>query len=283
MGILARALLASSLLLGCTVDSADGNPVGDDDALTSAPPVHKSYAGATGWTAVCAGPSLTQADLGSMLGKASSKSLGRFQIVARDVCSPWVNGGHTCGPSGETLESSNGTSKFAFGLAPSSARFASWRFTHGPLLVRDTGDVIARRLGNRILVQLVGDASAVDIGNERALDGTVTGTTHLRGRVLSSDILRTDGMVRGSLRMAVGENGQPIGVAAIDPEVLRYTSPPQPISDLSESSTTYGTERWSSVSVDLTGNITATCLRLTDGMHPTSLVVTSTFTPSSAK
>jgi hypothetical protein len=85
--------------------------------------------------------------------------------------------------------------------------------------------------------------SAVELGTQREMDGRVTGSERLRGRLLSSDLVRDDGAVRSVLRAAVGRDGVAIGARDVDAETLRRRGRPQ----------------------------------LTDGMKPTRIVVTATF------
>ena len=246
MRTLCVMLAASSLFaFGCSVTASTEAPPASEDEVTGKAPGFRSYAKAAAWTSSCEGPALTQADLGAMLGDRTERALGRFEIVTRDFCSPWVNGTSSCGPSGETREAATGEATFAFGLAPDRIpSIAAWRFVRGPLLVHDEGVVLARRVGDHVAVQLVGDVSAVEIGTQREMDGRVTGSERLRGRLLSSDLVRDAGSVRGVVRAAMGSDGVSLEAKDIDAETVRWTSPPAPLADTSVAKRAYGRDRW---------------------------------------
>lgn len=272
-------LLFSCLAFGCSASAGADGPAATEDEIVLKTPEFRNYAQSEAWTSSCEGSSVTQADLSAMLGDRSESALGRFQIVTRDLCSPWVSGTSSCGPSGESLEASTGEARFAFGLDPNHApSMAAWQFFRGPLLVHDGGTVLARRVGGHVVVQLVGDVSAVEIGTQREMDGRVTGSARLQGRLLSSDLVRDDGSVRGVIRMATDRDSSKIDVTDIDVETLRWTNPPTPLANLARARRVYGFERWSDSTMwSLEGNMTKSCLRLTDGMNPTGTVVTATF------
>ena len=276
---LTALLLSSCLALGCSASAGADGPAATEGDIVLKNPEFRNYAQSEAWTSSCEGPSVTQADLNAMLGDRSDRALGRFQVATRDLCSPWVNGTRSCGPSGESREASTGAATFAFGLNPNHVpSMAAWRFFRGPLLVHDGGTVLARRVGAHVVVQLVGDVSTVEVGTQREWDGRVTGSARLQGRLLSSDLVRDDGSVRGMIRVATDRDSSKIDVADIDVETLRWTEPPTPLANLARAKRVYGLDSWSDPSMwSLQGNMTQSCLRLTDGMKPTGTVVTATF------
>lgn len=266
--------------LGCSgAPDANDGLAETESGIGLEAPRFRNYAHSPAWTSSCEGPSVTQADLGAMLGTRSERVLGRFEIVTRDLCNPWVNGARSCGPSGESREASTGDATFAFSLDPNrTPPMAAWQFLRGPLLLNDGGIVLARRVAGRVVVQLVGDVSAVQIGTERHADGRVTGSARLRGRLLSSDLARFDGSALGLVRVAIGRDGAKLDAADVDVETLRWTSPPPPLADLTIAKRAYGLERWGDSTMgSLQGTMTRSCLRLTDGMNPTATVVTASF------
>jgi len=275
-------LVASLAAAGCAATTGQGSEASDDSDLeattsTIKPVAPRSYTNAPGWSSSCEDAPVTQADLQSMLGTNDARVLGRFEVATRDFCSPWVNGASSCGPSGETIAAYEGKKTFAFGLDPSkNGRIASWQF-RSPLLVHDAGDVVARRAGDRVIVQLVGDLSSTEIATAQAIDGQLSGNEKLVGRLLSSDLVR-DTVQGGVLRMAAASDAVRLDPARIDAETLRYTSPPAPVFNLARLETAYGAVRWARGPMwALSGPITRSCMRLTDGMKPTGLVVTAAF------
>jgi hypothetical protein len=274
----ALLLVSTFSMIGCSEPREDASAASNDQLTESAAEQLQNYAHSAAWSSSCDGAPVTQADLSAMLGSGSERTLGRFQIAMRDTCSPWTNGARSCGPSGESREAWTGDAKFGFGLDPNhTPSMAAWQFFRGPLFVHDGGDVLARRVGDRVVVQLVGDLSSVEIGTRRESDGSVTGGATLSGRLLSSDLVR-DASVGGVLRAAIGTAGAKLEAADIDVDRLRYTSAPAGLADLALAKEAYGSESWgTSTTRNVTGNMTTSCLRLTDGMNPTATVVTATF------
>ncbi len=267
------------LAFACSAEPASdgGDAIEDVDSEVVARKAEpRNYADAPGWSSTCEGPSLTQSDLATMLGDRRSKVLGRFDIAYRSVC---MNPG--CDDRAYQAEPERRQERYAFGIAPHrNPRYASWRFFGLPLFVHDTGSVLARKVGDHIVVQLVGDIASTEIGTAMEMDGTVSGRQKIRGRLLSGDLVRAGNTstVLSWLELLVNESGKRIDAASVDPDRVLRTDPLEPLMDGASFESVYGNQRWGdSVSRSLNGLITPTCLRLTDGMKTPRYVVTATF------